>query len=103
MLLLLGLVWYYVSQPSDWGKSVLITPDSAKGEELWAWVQSLDETDPPYNGGQPKPVDWAARREKVRDTFVVSWDGYEKYAWGTLRRFAGRACKSALLIRPSPG
>ena len=27
-------------------------------------------------------VDWNDRREKVRDAFKVSWDGYEKYAWG---------------------
>ena len=25
---------------------------------------------------------WHSRREAVRDVFVTSWDGYEKYAWG---------------------
>ncbi len=27
-------------------------------------------------------VDWADRREKVKEAFMLSWDGYEKYAWG---------------------
>ena len=25
---------------------------------------------------------WIGRREAVRDAFVTSWEGYEKYAWG---------------------
>ena len=25
---------------------------------------------------------WSARRDAVRDAFVTSWEGYEKYAWG---------------------
>lgn len=29
-------------------------------------------------------VDWNDRRERVKDAFVLSWDGYEKYAWGEL-------------------
>lgn len=106
MLLLLGLVWYYVSGPSDWGKPAFSTTDSGKGEELWAWVQTLDETDPAYDGGTPKPVDWAARRDKVRDTFMVSWDSYEKYAWGMFPGdplafagpFAKQVYRPALLI-----
>lgn len=28
-------------------------------------------------------VDWDDRRERVRDAFKLSWDAYEKYAWGT--------------------
>lgn len=27
-------------------------------------------------------VDWNERRERVKEAFVLSWDGYEKYAWG---------------------
>ncbi|KAF2090783.1 glycoside hydrolase family 47 protein [Saccharata proteae CBS 121410] len=27
-------------------------------------------------------VDWEERRERVRDAFKLSWDAYEKYAWG---------------------
>lgn len=25
---------------------------------------------------------WAARRDAVREAFITSWEGYEKYAWG---------------------
>ena len=27
-------------------------------------------------------VDWDLRRENVRETFKLSWDGYERHAWG---------------------
>ncbi|KAB2571563.1 Endoplasmic reticulum mannosyl-oligosaccharide 1,2-alpha-mannosidase [Lasiodiplodia theobromae] len=27
-------------------------------------------------------VDWDERRDRVRDAFKLSWDAYEKYAWG---------------------
>lgn len=27
-------------------------------------------------------VDWDARREKVKEAFISSWDAYSKYAWG---------------------
>jgi mannosyl-oligosaccharide alpha-1,2-mannosidase len=47
------------------------------GAELWKWAQTLDDESPSTSN-----VDWNARREKVRDAFVVSWQGYEKDAWG---------------------
>ena len=45
-----------------------------KGGGAWSWLQG-STTDGSL-------ADWNARREKVRDAFKVSWDGYEKYAWG---------------------
>lgn len=39
----------------------------------WNWLSKPDRS-----------VDWDARREKVKDAFMLSWDGYEQYAWGTL-------------------
>ncbi|PWY76205.1 mannosyl-oligosaccharide alpha-1,2-mannosidase [Aspergillus heteromorphus CBS 117.55] len=76
-LVLLAL-WYYsrAAQP-EW-----TTPDAANGEELWKWVQGLDESDPEYDGSSQTKIDWDARREKVRDVFTISWDGYAKNAWG---------------------
>ncbi|KAF9886224.1 mannosyl-oligosaccharide alpha-1,2-mannosidase [Aspergillus nanangensis] len=79
-LFMLISVWYIVF--GNWKQPGLRTPDSAKGEELWTWVQSLDETEPEYNGIVPKGIDWSARREKVKDTFTVSWDSYENHGWG---------------------
>jgi mannosyl-oligosaccharide alpha-1,2-mannosidase len=80
VLVFLAVVWYYVF--GGWGGPALKTPDSARGEALWAWVQSLDSTDPTYDGTLQKGIDWAARREKVRDTMIVSWDSYEQHGWG---------------------
>lgn len=34
----------------------------------------------------PAAVDWDERRERVKEAFIVSWDGYEKYAWGMSAR-----------------
>ncbi|KAL4760803.1 glycoside hydrolase family 47 protein [Aspergillus foveolatus] len=82
IILLFGLfsLWYIVTGSSDTYRSPW-TPDTVKGEELWRWVQRLD-SEQPYDGTPLKGIDWAARREKVRDAFIVSWDGYEQYAWG---------------------
>ncbi|KAL4975735.1 glycoside hydrolase [Aspergillus desertorum] len=80
LLLALFSLWYIVTGPSDTYRSPW-TPDTVKGEELWRWVQSLD-SEQSYDGAPLKNIDWEARREKVRDAFIVSWDGYEQYAWG---------------------
>lgn len=89
-----GLWWYDVWGIAGDGKWRLFGSSKAsevdKGAELWKWLQSLKEgTDETIiqkkGGGITKTkafADWNARREKVRDAFVVSWDGYEKYAWG---------------------
>ncbi|RJE26560.1 Mannosyl-oligosaccharide 1,2-alpha-mannosidase [Aspergillus sclerotialis] len=79
-LFLLLVLWYYWSGTGVWKGSRL---DSAKGEELWKWMQSLEDQDSNYGKwSQQRSIDWTERREKVRDAFIVSWDGYEKYAWG---------------------
>lgn len=47
-----------------------------------------DATSPPFWGflskdaGHGKKVDWNMRREMVVDAFTLSWDAYERYAWG---------------------
>ncbi|KAL2828697.1 glycoside hydrolase [Aspergillus cavernicola] len=74
-------LWYYITGFSGWNRPPW-TPDSQKGEELWMWVQSIETTEQGYDGTAPRNVDWISRREKVRDAFIVSWDGYEQYAWG---------------------
>jgi hypothetical protein len=38
----------------------------------WSWLKSKDSGD----------ADWDERRDRVRDAFIVSWDAYEKHAWG---------------------
>ncbi|KAJ5670283.1 Mannosyl-oligosaccharide 1-2-alpha-mannosidase [Penicillium maclennaniae] len=73
-IFILVLLWYFYYSP---GLPAWKGADSSdKGHELWKWVQSLESA--PAKG----PADWDARREKVRDAFIVSWEGYEKEAWG---------------------
>ncbi|GFN10259.1 mannosyl-oligosaccharide 1,2-alpha-mannosidase IB [Aspergillus tubingensis] len=78
-LFVLLALWYY----SGSGQPEWKTPDAEKGAELWKWVQSFEESEPPYDGSAvTEKIDWEARREKVRDVFIVSWDGYAAHAWG---------------------
>lgn len=35
-----------------------------------------------WTGGPDVAVDWNSRREAVKEAFILSWDGYEQYAWG---------------------
>jgi mannosyl-oligosaccharide alpha-1,2-mannosidase len=64
--------WYNKSSlPSLKGASA-----SERGAQLWKWAQSLEDEVP------PEKIDWNARRERVRDTFIVSFDAYEREAWG---------------------
>lgn len=77
------VIWYYGPGSGAWSGFESRRPDVATGEDLWKWVQSLDEEES-ISGkwSQRKSIDWVGRRERVRDAFIVSWDGYEKHAWG---------------------
>ena len=55
----------------------------------WNWLSSP---------GVPASVDWDARREKVKEAFILSWDGYERYAWG---RLSHARAKSMQRVSPS--
>lgn len=79
-LFVLAVLWYCWPVARAWKDSRL---DSMAGEDLWKWMQTLEGRDSiDGNWGHKSPIDWAERREKVRDAFIVSWDGYEKHAWG---------------------
>ena len=45
-----------------------------KNRGLWKWFTKQER--------DPVSIDWDARRERVKDAFKLSWDGYERYAWG---------------------
>ncbi|KAI4198609.1 MAG: hypothetical protein LQ350_005200 [Teloschistes chrysophthalmus] len=70
LALLIGLLYWIgiFSSPSTRTK----VKDTSKS--TWSWLNSK-----PNPGG----VDWDERREKVKEAFTVSWDAYEKYAWGS--------------------
>ncbi|KAI4186922.1 MAG: hypothetical protein L6R41_003152 [Letrouitia leprolyta] len=70
LLLLIGLLYWLGMFSSTRTATKLKHKDSNKS--TWSWL------------GRPaaSKVDWDDRREKVKEAFVLSWDGYEKYAWG---------------------
>ena len=35
-----------------------------------------------FSGSKNSAVDWEERQERVRDAFQISWEAYEKHAWG---------------------
>lgn len=49
------------------------------GTELWKWIQSIDTAG--FTTGDEK-VDWEERRQRVKDAFVISWEGYKEHAYG---------------------
>ncbi len=48
--------------------------DDPTKRPLWGWLNQ--DTD------HAKKTDWNMRREMVVDAFTLSWDAYERYAWG---------------------
>ena len=69
ILFLIGLVyWLGIFSPSTVKAKPRDTNKSA-----WNWLSSPTTS---------ASVDWDDRREKVKDAFMLSWDGYEQYAWG---------------------
>ena len=44
-----------------------------KAKDTWSWLQR-PESD--------SKVDWLGRRERVKEAFILSWDAYDRYAWG---------------------
>ena len=59
-------------------------PGRKKGESGLGWLRQPDA----------KTVDWDERRERVKEAFTLSWDGYEKYAWGEINSISSGAIKS---------
>ncbi|TVY57098.1 Mannosyl-oligosaccharide 1,2-alpha-mannosidase [Lachnellula cervina] len=47
---------------------------SKKAKSTWSWLQGPEKN--------AKQVDWLDRRERVKEAFILSWDSYERYAWG---------------------
>jgi len=66
--LLIFIVLYYFSFFSS------DLEGAEKPKENWSWLQSSEK-------GVPM-VNWLERREKVKEAFTLSWDAYERYAWG---------------------
>ncbi|KAA6416321.1 MAG: glycoside hydrolase family 47 [Lasallia pustulata] len=63
----LCLVYWFTSSSSKVPKGVKKNGASAR-----SWMRKQSGA----------TVDWDERRERVKDAFILSWDGYEQYAWG---------------------
>ena len=61
------LYWFTSSLSSEVPKGV-----KKNGASAWSWMRKPSGA----------TVDWDERRERVKDAFILSWDGYEQYAWG---------------------
>lgn len=72
--LLIGLL-YWLGMFSSPTKATAKMKDTSKS--TWSWLNK------PTTG----EVNWDERREKVKEAFIHSWDGYEKYAWGRYSPF----------------
>lgn len=67
---LLGYIWWVGLLPV--GR--ISTSNPRKGaNDWWSWLQAGKVGDSRV---------WDERRDKVTEAFKISWDGYEKYAWG---------------------
>jgi endoplasmic reticulum Man9GlcNAc2 1,2-alpha-mannosidase len=69
-LFTIGLLWWFGLLPS--GRVGSSEPNKS-ATNRWSWLKSGDSGDSRV---------WDERRDKVTEAFKVSWDGYEKFAWG---------------------
>lgn len=74
-LTLLLLLLFYVLGWLPWQSS---RPKAARGRSAWGFMGI----------SKNEAVDWDHRRAQVVEAFELSWDAYERYAWG---RLTGRA------------
>lgn len=44
-----------------------------EAKKSWNWLQRPESS---------SKVDWLDRRERVKEAFILSWDAYDRYAWG---------------------
>lgn len=88
----LGLVWWLWSGPNTNDLLRAKGLDMKKGGDLWKWMKGLEKGE--SEKASTTDVDWEARREKVRDAFIVSWDSYENHGWGEFTFYPFRLRKS---------
>ena len=48
--------------------------DAPREKTTWSWLSRTEKSG--------SKINWNERREHVKDAFVLSWDAYERYAWG---------------------
>lgn len=77
-LVLLGVlivIIYFAGTTTRTPKSPVIQSQSAKEKSTWNLLSGISKS-------RHSPPNWEDRREKVKDAFKISWEAYEKHAWG---------------------
>jgi hypothetical protein len=95
---LLGLVMMAVLYfLGVWGDEATTGKAKEKVKDSWAWLQK------PEKAGAK--IDWLSRRERVVEAFTLSWDAYDRYAWGMFdlaclatHRLSQLICVSSLVV-----
>ncbi|KAM5471295.1 mannosyl-oligosaccharide alpha-1,2-mannosidase [Microsporum audouinii] len=75
---LVGLWWFLGGRS---GHAGIVRPIGMKGGELWKWIQEF-EKGVVAGKGKSNMINWEERKQRVKDAFLVSWEGYEQDAWG---------------------
>jgi len=58
------------------------TGATQRAKKGWSWLQGPEKAN--------ENIDWLGRRERVVEAFKLSWDAYERYAWGRLYIFSAQ-------------
>jgi len=67
-LLVVGFMWYFGALAGH--------QEMVRGKVGgWGWLQN-------DKGKAKSKADWMRRRERVVEAFELSWDAYQRYAWG---------------------
>lgn len=62
-----------------------------KDRDKWTWLQRPEKTE--------SNIDWLGRRERVVEAFKLSWDAYDRYAWGMKLSIGASQCINRLMNR----
>ncbi|PGH07679.1 mannosyl-oligosaccharide alpha-1,2-mannosidase [Blastomyces parvus] len=79
-LVFLAIVWLLVHKTAR--HEVVRMNRGKQGGNLWKWMKAMERGKGEDLEAEKGQVDWAERREKVRDAFIISWDDYARHAWG---------------------
>ena len=77
ILVIIGLAYWF----GIFSSSAVLPKSRDTKKNVWDWLSSPSISE---------SVDWDDRRQRVKEVFMLSWDGYEQYAWGMLYRLGAR-------------
>ena len=78
LLLLVGvaiILIYFAGTSKRLSRPQAPPSDGGKEKTTWNLLSGMSK-------GKHSPPNWDDRKERVKDAFKISWDAYEKHAWG---------------------